>query len=96
MHLRWAAVAAERFRESIGQVAVRINNGQRLAVTVSAGVACAGDHDAQNADALYSLADQALYRAKKQGRDRVVTWTSNDRFPIGQDDGVVDAGTGLA
>jgi len=71
-----ATAAAERIREALGQVAVRINNGHRIGVTVSAGVACVSDHDAQSAEALYSHADQALYQAKQQGRDRVVSGTS--------------------
>ncbi|WP_165873423.1 GGDEF domain-containing protein [Parasulfuritortus cantonensis] len=46
-------------------------NPAHLVVTVSVGVAClaAGDRDAE---ALSARADQALYAAKKAGRDRVV------------------------
>ena len=40
------------------------------AVTVSIGLALC-PHDAVNAEQLLDLADQALYRAKREGRDRV-------------------------
>ena len=82
--VREAAVAVERFREAIGQAAVSINNGKRIKVTVSAGVACVTD-DPQDADSLYALADSALYQAKKQGRDRMIIGTPNHRLPIGPD-----------
>jgi ribose transport system ATP-binding protein len=41
-------------------------------VTMSVGVACYPD-DAKNEEELIRLADQALYRAKKEGRNRTVT-----------------------
>lgn len=40
-------------------------------VTFSAGVAAADDRNAYNADEIISRADQALYRAKRGGRNRV-------------------------
>ena len=67
-----AAMGAERIREAIGQTALETDNGRELAVTVSAGVACATDHATHSVEAIYRLADQALYQAKKQGRNRVV------------------------
>lgn len=87
-----AALAAERFRKVIGQAAVRLDSGQRLAVTVSAGVACASDQDGTTADDLFSLADQAMYKAKMQGRNRVVVGTVSDRFPKKPADGFADVG----
>jgi len=41
-------------------------------VTVSADVACTTDHATHSAETIYHLADQALYQAKEQGRNRVV------------------------
>jgi diguanylate cyclase (GGDEF)-like protein len=46
--------------------------GGRL--TVSVGIATFPE-DAEDARTLVDKADNALYRAKKQGRNRVVTWT---------------------
>jgi len=42
-----------------------------MPVTVSIGIAD-GDMDRDAADAVFERADQALYRAKQTGRDRVV------------------------
>ena len=67
-----AAMGAERIREAIGQTTLETGSGGKLAVTVSAGVACTMDHAAHDAESIYRLADQALYQAKEQGRNRVV------------------------
>ncbi len=67
-----AAMGADRIREAIGQTKLKTGSGRKLTVTVSAGVACTTDPATRNAEAIYRLADQALYQAKKQGRNRVV------------------------
>ena len=53
-------------------------HGQCIGVTASLGVssACPGEHT--SFEALYGAADQALYAAKNQGRDRVVLAASAD------------------
>jgi diguanylate cyclase (GGDEF)-like protein len=59
----------ERVRVAVAQLDL-----QRLGVpgvSVSVGVAVS-DHADQPIDELIGLADQALYRAKRAGRDRVV------------------------
>ena len=67
-----AAMGAERIRDVIGQTTLETDSGHKLSVTVSVGVACATDHATCSAEAIYRLADQALYQAKKQGRNMVV------------------------
>jgi diguanylate cyclase (GGDEF)-like protein len=67
-----AAIGAERIRKAIGQTSHETGSGIKLAVTISAGVACTSDHDTQSAETIYRIADQALYKAKKQGRNVVV------------------------
>lgn len=47
------------------------SNGRVFHVSFSAGVA-AYPHDGQDVQSLYAIADQALYRAKELGRNRVV------------------------
>jgi diguanylate cyclase (GGDEF)-like protein len=63
-----AYVIAERVRHTFAD-AHRFWDGQPLNATVSAGVAEAGPE--ASFDATIDAADQALYRAKKLGRDRV-------------------------
>ena len=61
----------EALRLSVKQLSVR-RHGQPLgAVTLSAGVALFPEHGAAG-EALLRAADRALYRAKAEGRDRVV------------------------
>ena len=70
--LEGAHAVAERIRQRIGATPFAIHRGTRaITVTVSIGVAARGAEDA-TADALLKRADLALYRAKGEGRDRVV------------------------
>ncbi len=67
-----ATIVAERICHAIGQGRIKVD-GYELGVTMSAGVACTLDHVGQSAEAIYRLADQALLRAKREGRNRVIT-----------------------
>ncbi len=74
--------AAELAEEIRGDVAhsCREVDGKPVAVTISIGVA-GSDCQIKNLDELLSLADQALYQAKDEGRDRVVQATFLIRSP---------------
>jgi two-component system cell cycle response regulator len=63
-----ALAQAERLREAICATPVALPNGG-LPVTCSIGVACA---EGARAETLIRYADEALYQAKAQGRNRVV------------------------
>jgi diguanylate cyclase (GGDEF)-like protein len=65
-----AAAAAERIRQRIEATEFHTNAGP-LRVTLSIGVA-SHPHHGQNLETLVHSADGALYRAKHQGRNRVV------------------------
>ena len=64
---------AERLREAVARAPVAIESGLALAVTVSGGLLGLAPEDAalSLSDAL-SRADAALYRAKAEGRNRIV------------------------
>jgi two-component system cell cycle response regulator len=66
-----AAVVAERLRVAIAGHRF-VHDGKRMPVTVSVGLATMPDAAIQVADDLVSVADKALYEAKRSGRNRVV------------------------
>ena len=72
-----AAHLAERIRRSIGAQRFDTDRGP-LEVTSSFGVASLSDH-ADNAEGVLKAADDALYRAKEKGRNRVVIAPSKER-----------------
>jgi len=62
---------AERLRQSVADAPFQLTgNGKEVPVTISIGVATsyAGD----TPEVLLKRADQALYRAKRDGRNRVI------------------------
>lgn len=62
---------AERLRSCIATEPFRINVGTQITVTASVGLATVETSD-EGMDALFGRADQALYAAKREGRNRVV------------------------
>jgi diguanylate cyclase (GGDEF)-like protein len=71
-----ALLLAERLRKMIEQRPYVTDEGQTIRVTVSVGVAQAKAPYAKKD--IISQADQALYRAKESGRNRVVSYKSID------------------
>ena len=68
--LMMAETAAERLRVAIETAIIALPGGQRLSVTASFGCAANGK---DGLEALVREADQALYAAKRLGRNRVVS-----------------------
>jgi len=69
--LKATAARAERIRTRLREMTV-LHQGQSVGIiTVSVGVAALPDHGTAP-KALLETADAALYRAKREGRDRVV------------------------
>ena len=62
---------AERVRTAVSEQAFDIQGGRPLALTISLGVAL-NEHHEDTPDTLLKRADVALYRAKREGRNRVV------------------------
>ncbi|HEX6308268.1 MAG TPA: diguanylate cyclase [Longimicrobiales bacterium] len=67
-----AAVFVERVRREVARRPFDIGRAEPLHITVSAGVATYPHQDIKNVEALVSLADEALFSAKRAGRNRVV------------------------
>jgi two-component system cell cycle response regulator len=69
--LHGAAIFAERLRRRIAARDFADPGDDPLHMTVSIGLAAFPDDRVQSADSLVALADQALYRAKNEGRNLV-------------------------
>ncbi len=67
-----APQAAERLRQRIANEAFTLPNDQSVDVTVSIGLFNQTLHDHDTPESVMKLADQALYAAKRGGRNRVV------------------------
>jgi diguanylate cyclase (GGDEF)-like protein len=68
---RDALILADRLRLGV-ESAEFVWAGKKISVTVSIGVAGTKENDVSEATALVAAGDQALYRAKETGRNRVV------------------------
>jgi diguanylate cyclase (GGDEF)-like protein len=66
-----AGVLAERLRVTV-ESTVFEHDGQRMPITISVGVAGHPEAPIENAAQLIAAADQALYEAKRAGRNRVL------------------------
>ena len=70
--LAYATMVAERLRQRVGEYPFKVDDGLELNVTVSIGIGVveeAGD----TGEKVLERADAALYRAKRDGRNRVVS-----------------------
>ncbi len=73
--LEGAQSIAERIRQAVAAHIVGVD-GLALRTTVSIGVAVFPDHDSGDLRSLMRNADEALYSAKRSGRDRVVPFAA--------------------
>jgi diguanylate cyclase (GGDEF)-like protein len=69
---------AERIRRAAAQLSIPIGSGE-VRVTTSLGLAWTNPERSIRLDDLINYADQALYAAKRQGRNSVVVWKDNEQ-----------------
>jgi diguanylate cyclase (GGDEF)-like protein len=74
--LEGAERLAERLRETMAERRLMLDPGTSFSVTASFGVAAFPD--APTPAALFAAADEALYRAKSEGKNRVATGTADE------------------
>lgn len=72
-HLQGTLDTSERIREAIAAITLPLPDGKTLHLTASLGVA-SFEPPAQTLAQLLAQADQALYRAKVEGRNRAVRY----------------------
>ena len=80
-----AKVVADRLRETISKIVIYSDEGKPFNFTVSIGISSSEISD--NIDTLIKTADEALYRAKENGRNRCELFTKADlaHFHGGED-----------
>lgn len=78
-----ARACVEKIREAVKQLTVHFRGQSLGSVTISAGIAAFPGHS-DKSEELVHMADMALYRAKKEGRDRVVV--GEEQQPVSQSD----------
>ncbi len=76
---------AERVRKSVERMKLNAVDGTPLKVTASLGAACFPE-DAEHKAELIQVADQALYKAKETGRNRVVMCSTGKQEPPKEED----------
>lgn len=74
--LQGTEILAERLRKAIAEKAVH-QNGNIIPMTISIGVAALSD--GQTKEQFIDAADDAMYRAKQEGRNRVVTANNREQ-----------------
>ena len=75
------AIVAEKIRHAVEELRTPIaGSGELVQVTVSAGGASLDGREI-NVDRLMGCADQALYEAKRRGRNQIMLWTEDSLLP---------------
>lgn len=73
--IKKAVDIALRIQKSVSEYTFLINESEKLNITVSIGVAACEDNQLEHQKQLYQEADDALYKAKHNGRNRVCLYS---------------------
>lgn len=65
---------ANRLLTSVSQADFILKGNKKIHVTISIGIRCITNSDSINVNNLYAQADQALYRAKRQGKNQAIVF----------------------
>ena len=65
---------AENIRQQIAETTFTSREGETFSLTISGGIACIPKH-AKNTDEMFIKADEALYTAKRAGRNRIAVYS---------------------
>jgi two-component system cell cycle response regulator len=76
-----AACVAERIREAFESQAI-VTERDKIAITVSLGIAASEGRNSFSAESLLQMADEALYRAKQTGRNRVELAVAEEKSTV--------------
>lgn len=71
--LKGAVNVAEKIRTSVEKLAIDINQEQKIHFTISCGVSEVNVNEDKNIESSIQRADESLYKAKKNGRNRVIS-----------------------
>ena len=76
-----AKIVSERLRKLVEATPVPYEN-KSISLTVSIGVAGKQNTGEETLDILISKADQSLYKAKREGRNRVVCYQEDENLSL--------------
>ena len=79
-----AKIVAERLRKTIADLTILSDDGREVKFTISIGISSSQVSD--NIDTLIKTADEALYKAKQNGRNRVEIFDPADLKNFNPDD----------
>ncbi|MBM2839257.1 MAG: Diguanylate cyclase domain, partial [Deltaproteobacteria bacterium] len=66
----------ERFRKRIEEMKIQLDESKAISVTLSAGCSALTGDSLTDIDKLIAMADEALYSAKNNGRNRVEMYSA--------------------
>jgi len=70
-NLEGAVQLAQTIKNKISKYSLKLKNGEYINFTISMGVICDTPQDKETHESMIRLADDLLYKAKENGRDRI-------------------------